>query len=187
MAIREVKKVTEQLKVAPIPPLVGGRSRCIYQIVESLGGRASLNQILKMTPASDLSKQPKDRIELRKWISSSCTSKGYLTQISEDVFGIATYEEYREITGHNRAVHLKWLAKQKKLRQKDKMSAHVEQNLSQEIMPPRAPNPTKPTGRPVGRPPKTKPVKFDFVQQYVGALLGTTTAIALFFVMLRIV
>ena len=187
MAIREVKKVTEQLNVAPIPPLVGGRSRCIYQIVESLGGRASLNQILKMTPASDLSKQPKDRIELRKWISSSCTSKGYLTQISEDVFSIATYEEYREITDHNRAVHLKWLAKQKKLRQKEKMSAHVQENLSQEIMPPRAPNPTKPTGRPVGRPPKTKPVKFDFFQQYVGALLGTTTAIALFFVMLRIV
>lgn len=187
MAIQEVKKVTQQLKIAPIPPLVGGRSRCIYQILESLGGRASLNQIFKMTPASDFAEPPKDAEELRKWISSSCTSKGYLTQISENVFSIATYEEYREVRNHNRAVHLKWLAKKKKNKLKAKMAAHVEENLSPEIMPPRAPKPTKPKSRPVGRPPLAKPVKFDFVQQYVGALLGTTTAIALFFVMLRIV
>lgn len=186
MAIQEVKNVTQQLKVSPIPPLVGGRSRCIYQIVESLGGRANLKQIFKMTPASDFAEPPKDTTELRKWISSSCTSKGYLTQISEDMFSIATYEEYREVRNHNRAVHLKWLAKQKKLRQKEKMSAHVAENLSPEIMPPRAPSPTKPKSRPV-QAPMAKPVKFDFVQQYVGALLGTTTAIALFFVMLRIV
>lgn len=186
MAIQEVKNVTQQLKIAPIPPLVGGRSRCIYQILESLGGRASLNQIFKMTPASDFAEPPKDAEELRKWISSSCTSKGYLTQISENVFSIATYEEYREVRNHNRAVHLKWLAKKKKNKLKAKMAAHVAENLSPEIMPPRAPSPTKPKSRPV-QAPMAKPVKFDFVQQYVGALLGTTTAIALFFVMLRIV
>ena len=51
------------------------------------------------------------------------------------------------------------------------------------IMPPRAPTPTKPVGRPVVKQPESSR---SFANQYLGSLLGTSVAIVLFYVIVRV-
>ena len=57
------------------------------------------------------------------------------------------------------------------------------------IMPPRAPTPTKPVGRPVVKQPEPKQPEpsTSFASQYLGSLLGTSVAIVLFYVIVRVI
>jgi len=56
-------------------------------------------------------------------------------------------------------------------------------------MPPRAPTPTKPVGRPVVKQPEPKQPEpsTSFFNQYLGSLLGTSVAIVLFYVIVRVI
>ena len=195
----KVQQIKQPQQVAPAPNGTTSRSYYLYEILDTLGGSATLEEIYAMCAGSDI-QAPASLQQLRDWISSSCVSKGYFSR--QDTKGVTNYklssiEDYQRITAHNKAMNLAWQKRKKtrKLAIKKRMATMAAKQKTQQdaqaIMPPRAPNPTKPTGRPVGRPSKAKPtpmpLKNDFIQQYVGALLGTTTAIALFFVMLRIV
>tara|TARA_B110000858_G_scaffold198227_1_gene263362 strand:- start:9619 stop:10269 length:651 start_codon:yes stop_codon:yes gene_type:complete len=214
----KVQQIKQPQQVAPAPKGTTSRSYYLYEILDTLGGSATLEEIYAMCAGSDI-QAPASLQQLRDWISSSCVSKGYFSR--QDTKGVTNYklssiEDYQRITAHNKAMNLAWqkrkkarksaikkrsatMAAKKKAQQyiKDtyvlsqQKKAYESEELARAIMPPRAPNPTKPTGRPVGRPSKAKPtpmpLKNDFIQQYVGALLGTTTAIALFFVMLKMV
>jgi len=195
----KVQQIKQPQQVAPAPKGTTSRSYYLYEILDTLGGSATLEEIYAMCAGSDI-QAPASLQQLRDWISSSCVSKGYFSR--QDTKGVTNYklssiEDYQRITAHNKAMNLAWQKRKKtrKLAIKKRMATMAAKQKTQQdaqaIMPPRAPNPTKPTGRPVGRPSKAKPtpmpLKNDFIQQYVGALLGTTTAIALFFVMLRIV
>ena len=57
------------------------------------------------------------------------------------------------------------------------------------VMPPRAPTPTKPVGRPVVKQPEPKQPEpsRSFANQYLGSLLGTSVAIILFYVIVRVI
>lgn len=222
--LRNVRKVLTEAedwddeKLAPEPVQKKSRAFKLYDIVSSLGSTATLNDIWKLIPASDLPK-PKSKQELRDWISSSCVSKGYIHKVSMDVYRIATLEEYERILARNKASAKKYTAKvnAKKLRAAKKQERDAQTTLKEEakeamlkraawkaakeeareelsvgvesIMPPRAPTPTKPVGRPVVRQPEPKQPEpsRSFANQYLGSLLGTSVAIVLFYVIVRVI
>ncbi len=222
--LRNVRKVLTEAedwddeKLAPEPMKKKSRAFYLYDIVRSLGSTATLNDIWKLIPASDLPK-PKSKQELRDWISSSCVSKGYIHKVASDVYRIATLEEYERILARNKASAKKYTAKvnAKKLRAAKKQERDAQTTLKEEakeamlkraawkaakeeareelsvgiesIMPPRAPTPTKPVGRPVVRQPEPKQPEpsRSFANQYLGSLLGTSVAIVLFYVIVRVI
>ena len=222
--LRNVRKVLTEAedwddeKLAPEPVQKKSRAFKLYDIVSSLGSTATLNDIWKLVPASDLPK-PKSKQELRDWISSSCVSKGYIHKVASDVYRIATLEEYERILARNKASAKKYTAKvnAKKLRDAKKQERDAQTTLKEEaketmlkqaawkaakeeareelsvgiesIMPPRAPTPTKPVGRPVVRQPEPKQPEpsRSFANQYLGSLLGTSVAIVLFYVIVRVI
>jgi len=171
-------------------------------------GTTTLNDIWKLIPASDLPR-PKNKQVLRDWISSSGVSKGYIYKVSTDVYRIATLQEYERILARNKTANKKYAvkAKAKKLRvarqeaKKQELVAQesilarnkaVQKRLSvgiESVTPPRAPTPTKPVGRPVVRQPEPKQPKpsTSFFNQYLGSLLGTSVAIVLFYVIVRVI
>ena len=213
-----IKGLEAEEKLAPEPMKKKSRAFYLYDIVRSLGGTTTLNDIWKLTPASDLTK-PKNKRELREWISSSCVSKGYIHKVASDVYRIATLEEYERILARNKASAKKYTAKvnAKKLRDAKKQERAAQTTLKEEakeimlkqaawkaskeeareelsvgiesIMPPRAPTPTKPVGRPVVRQPEPKQPEpsRSFANQYLGSLLGTSVAIVLFYVIVRVI
>ena len=222
--LRNVRKVLTEAedwddeKLAPEPMKKKSRAFYLYDIVRSLGSTATLNDIWKLIPASDLPK-PKSKQELRDWISSSCVSKGYIHKVASDVYRIATLEEYERILARNRTSAKKYTArvKAKELRAAKKQERDAQTTLKEEaketmlkqaawkaakeeareelsvgiesIMPPRAPTPTKPVGRPVVRQPEPKQPEpsRSFANQYLGSLLGTSVAIVLFYVIVRVI
>ena len=213
-----IKGLESEDKLAPEPVQKKSRAFKLYDIVSSLGSTATLNDIWKLIPASDLPK-PKSKQELRDWISSSCVSKGYIRKVASDVYRIATLEEYERILARNKASAKKYTAKvnAKKLRDAKKQERDAQTTLKEEakeamlkraawkaakeeareelsveiesIMPPRAPTPTKPVGRPVVRQPEPKQPEpsRSFTDQYLGSLLGTSVAIVLFYVIVRVI
>ncbi len=213
-----IKGLEAEEKLAPEPMKKKSRAFYLYDIVRSLGGTTTLNDIWKLTPASDLTK-PKNKRELREWISSSCVSKGYIHKVASDVYRIATLEEYERILARNRTSAKKYTArvKAKELRAAKKQERDAQTTLKEEaketmlkqaawkaakeeareelsvgiesIMPPRAPTPTKPVGRPVVRQPEPKQPEpsRSFANQYLGSLLGTSVAIVLFYVIVRVI
>ena len=213
-----IKGLESEDKLAPEPVQKKSRAFKLYDIVSSLGSTATLNDIWKLIPASDLPK-PKSKRELRDWISSSCVSKGYIRKVSMDVYRIATLEEYERILARNKASAKKYTAKvnAKKLRDAKKQERDAQTTLKEQaketmlkqaawkaakeeareelsvgiesIMPPRAPTPTKPVGRPVVRQPEPKQPEpsRSFANQYLGSLLGTSVAIVLFYVIVRVI
>jgi hypothetical protein len=213
-----IKGLEAEEKLAPEPMKKKSRAFYLYDIVRSLGGTTTLNDIWKLTPASDLTK-PKNKRELREWISSSCVSKGYIHKVASDVYRIATLEEYERILARNRTSAKKYTArvKAKELRAAKKQERDAQTTLKEEaketmlkqaawkaakeeareelsvgiesVMPPRAPTPTKPVGRPVVRQPEPKQPEpsRSFANQYLGSLLGTSVAIVLFYVIVRVI
>ena len=213
-----IKGLEAEEKLAPEPMKKKSRAFYLYDIVRSLGGTTTLNDIWKLTPASDLTK-PKNKRELREWISSSCVSKGYIHKVASDVYRIATLEEYERILARNRTSAKKYTArvKAKELRAAKKQERDAQTTLKEEaketmlkqaawkaakeeareelsvgiesVMPPRAPTPTKPVGRPVVRQPEPKQPEpsRSFANQYLGSLLGTSVAIILFYVIVRVI
>ena len=213
-----IKGLEAEEKLAPEPMKKKSRAFYLYDIVRSLGGTTTLNDIWKLTPASDLTK-PKNKRELREWISSSCVSKGYIHKVASDVYRIATLEEYERILARNRTSAKKYTAriKAKEQRATKKQERDAQTTLKEEaketmlkqaawkaakeeareelsvgiesVMPPRAPTPTKPVGRPVVRQPEPKQPEpsRSFANQYLGSLLGTSVAIVLFYVIVRVI
>ena len=213
-----IKGLEAEEKLAPEPMKKKSRAFYLYDIVRSLGGTTTLNDIWKLTPASDLTK-PKNKRELREWISSSCVSKGYIHKVASDVYRIATLEEYERILARNRTSAKKYTAriKAKEQRAAKKQERDAQTTLKEEaketmlkqaawkaakeeareelsvgiesVMPPRAPTPTKPVGRPVVRQPEPKQPEpsRSFANQYLGSLLGTSVAIVLFYVIVRVI
>ena len=217
-----IKGLEAEDKLAPEPVQKKSRAFKLYDIVSSLGSTATLNDIWKLIPASDLPK-PKSKRELRDWISSSCVSKGYIRKVASDVYRIATLEEYERILARNKASAKKYTAKvnAKKLRAANREAKKQERDAQttlkeqaketmlkqaawkaakeeareelsvgiESIMPPRAPTPTKPVGRPVVRQPEPKQPEpsRSFANQYLGSLLGTSVAIVLFYVIVRVI
>ena len=192
-ALTEAEDWGAEEKLAPEPIKKKSRAFYLYDIVRSLGGTATLNDIWKLVPASDLA-MPKKKQELRDWVSSSCVSKGYVHKVASDVYRIATLEEYERILARNKASAKKYTAKvnAKKLRaarREAKKQVTTQSVGIESIMPPRAPTPTKPVGRPVVKQPEPKqpPPSTPFVNQYLGSLLGTSVAIMLFYVIVRVI
>ena len=186
-------------KLAPEPMKKKSRAFYLYDIVRSLGGTTTLNDIWKLTPASDLTK-PKNKRELRDWISSSCVSKGYIHKVASDVYRIATLEEYERILARNKASAKKYTArvkakelraarKEAKREAKEQATRNATSVGIESVMPPRAPTPTKPVGRPVVKQPEPKQPEpsRSFANQYLGSLLGTSVAIVLFYVIVRVI
>ena len=180
-------------KLAPEPKQRGSRSFYLYDIVRSLGGTATLNDIWKLIPASDLP-MPKKKQELRDWISSSGVSKGYIYKVSMDVYRITTLQEYERIIARNKATAKKYAAKVKAkelraVKREAKKQATAQSVEIESVMPPRAPAPTKPVGRPVVKQPEPKQPEpsRSFANQYLGSLLGTSVAIVLFYVIVRVI
>ena len=188
-----IKGLEAEEKLAPEPMKKKSRAFYLYDIVRSLGGTTTLNDIWKLTPASDLTK-PKNKRELREWISSSCVSKGYIHKVASDVYRIATLEEYERILARNRASAKKYTARVKAeelraARKEAKKQVTTQSVEIESIMPPRAPTPTKPVGRPVVKQPEPKQPEpsRSFANQYLGSLLGTSVAIILFYVIVRVI
>ena len=107
-----IKGLEAEEKLAPEPMKKKSRAFYLYDIVRSLGGTTTLNDIWKLIPASDLA-MPRKKKELRDWISSSCVSKGYIHKVASDVYRIATLEEYERILARNKASAKKYTARMK--------------------------------------------------------------------------
>ena len=188
-----IKGLEAEEKLAPEPMKKKSRAFYLYDIVRSLGGTTTLDDIWKLIPASDLA-MPRKKKELRDWISSSCVSKGYIHKVASDVYRIATLEEYERILARNKASAKKYTAKVKakalRVARKEAKKQVTAQSVGVEsIMPPRAPTPTKPVGRPVVKQPEPKQPEpsRSFANQYLGSLLGTSVAIVLFYVIVRVI
>ena len=196
-------------RLAPEPIQKKSRAFHLYDIVRTLGGgitkrefywgTTTLNDIWKLIPASDLPR-PKNKQVLRDWISSSGVSKGYIYKVSTDVYRIATLQEYDSIKFRNSVANKKYAAriKARELRvarreARRETKKQVTRNATsvgiESVMPPRAPTPTKPVGRPVVRQPEPKQpeTSTSFFNQYLGSLLGTSVAIVLFYVIVRVI
>ena len=192
-----IKGLEAEEKLAPEPMKKKSRAFYLYDIVRSLGGTTTLNDIWKLIPASDLA-MPRKKKELRDWISSSCVSKGYIHKVASDVYRIATLEEYERILARNKASAKKYTAR---IKAKEQRAANREAKREAEeqatrnatvvvlesVMPPRAP--TKPVSRPVVKQPEPKQPEpsRSFANQYLGSLLGTSVAIILFYVIVRVI
>ena len=196
-------------RLAPEPIQKKSRAFYLYDIVRTLGGgitkrefywgTTTLNDIWKLIPASDLPK-PKNKQELRDWISSSGISKGYIYKVSMDLYRITTLQEYESIIARNKATAKKYAAriKAKELRiakkearreAKEQVTRNATPVGIENVMPPRAPTPTKPVGKPFVKQPEPKQPEpsTSFSNQYLGSLLGTSVAIVLFYVIVRVV
>ena len=167
---------TEQFAPHPMKP--DSRTSHLYDILSSLSGSATLTEIWRMVPASDLEPKPKNKQELRKWLSSSGTSKGYLTKTKKDHYRIATLEEYKTVFERNRASFRKYEAKKK--RREARAAAALQSSKAA------TPNPV--AKQPVVKQPVVKQpnTSSQFVREYLGALLGTSCAIVLFYVILKL-
>ena len=185
--------------LAPEPIQKKSRAFYLYDIVRNLGDGATLNDIWKVIPASYLPR-PKNKQVLRDWISSSGVSKGYIHKVSMDVYRIATLQEYESIKFRNTETAKKYAAKLKakelriaKKEARREAKEQVTRNATpvgiESVMPPRAPTPTKPVGRPVVKQPEPKQPEpsTSFFNQYLGSLLGTSVAIVLFYVIVRVI
>jgi len=196
-------------RLAPEPIQKKSRAFHLYDIVRTLGGgitkrefywgTTTLNDIWKLIPASDLPR-PKNKQVLRDWISSSGVSKGYIYKVSTDVYRIATLQEYERILARNKTANKKYAAKLKakelriaKKEARREAKEQVTRNATpvgiENVMPPRAPTPTKPVGKPFVKQPEPKQPEpsTSFFNQYLGSLLGTSVAIVLFYVIVRVI
>lgn len=117
MALQTVPTAMAGKEKGPAPIQPKSRAYGLYSILDTLGGRASLRQISKLIPASDVP-PPKNLQELRDWLSSSCTSKGYMVKVEYDVYRLATKEEYDACKKHNLKVNRKWAARTRKAQQR---------------------------------------------------------------------
>lgn len=182
-------------RLAPEPKKKGSRAFKLYDVVRSIGDPATLNDIWKLIPASDLSK-PRNKQELRDWVSSSGVSKGYIHKMAPDVYRIATLQEYEGIVARNTETASKYRTKvkAKELRAarkeaKEQATRNATSVGVESVMPPRAPTPTKPVSKPVVKQPEPKQPEpsTSFANQYLGSLLGTSVAIILFYVIVRVI
>jgi len=186
-------------ELAPEPTQKGSRAFKLYEIVRSFENFATLNDVWKLIPASDLP-MPKNKQVLRDWVSSSGVSKGYIHKTATDVYRIASLQEYEDIKFRNSVANKKYAAriKARELRvarreARRETKKQVTRNATsvgiESVMPPRAPTPTKPVGRPVVRQPEPKQpeTSTSFFNQYLGSLLGTSVAIVLFYVIVRVI
>lgn len=186
-------------RLAPKPKKKGSRAFKLYDVVRSIGDPATLNDIWKLIPASDLPK-PRNKQELRDWVSSSGVSKGYIHKVAADVYRIATLQEYEGIVARNTETAKKYAARvkakelraaRKEAKREAKEQARTTTRFGdvESVMPPRAPTPTKPVGRPVVKQPEPKQPEpsTSFANQYLGSLLGTSVAIILFYVIVRVI
>ena len=209
-------------ELAPEPTQKGSRAFKLYEIVRSFENFATLNDVWKLIPASDLP-MPKNKQVLRDWVSSSGVSKGYIHKTATDVYRIASLQEYEDIKFRNSVANKKYAARIKARelrvanREAKKQERDAQTTLKEEaketmlkqaawkaakeeareelsvgiesVMPPRAPTPTKPVGRPVVRQPEPKQpeTSTSFFNQYLGSLLGTSVAIVLFYVIVRLI
>lgn len=204
-------------KLAPAPMRRGSRAFKLYDIVSSIGARATLNDIWKLIPASDLPK-PRNKRELRDWLSSSCVSKGYVHKVAVDVYRIATLQEYEGIVARNKASAKKYTARIKAKEQRaarkeakrevkeqartttrfgDVKQTTLEEQAKETMLKQAAWTAAKEKAREgleseregvsspssVPQPPPSTP----FINQYLGSLLGTSVAIVLFYVIVRVI
>ena len=170
---------TEQLAPHPMKP--DSRTAHLYDLLSSLGGKATLTEMWRMVPASDLAPKPKNKEELRRWLSSSGTSKGYITKIKKDYYRIATLEEYKTVFERNRATFRKYEAKKKR-----REARAAAKTAAKTATPAPAPNPV--VKQPVVKQPVVEQsnTSSQFAREYLGALLGTSCAIVLFYVILKV-
>lgn len=166
---------TEQF--APRPAKATSRSAHLYDILSSLGGSATLAEMWKIVPASDLQPKPKNKQQLRYWLSQSGTSKGYIVRPKKDRYRLATSEEHRTVVEKNRESARRFVAKKK--RQEARAAAKT-------ATPAPAPNPV--VKQPVVKQPVVEQsnTSSQFAREYLGALLGTSCAIVLFYVILKL-
>jgi len=162
---------TEQL--APRPVKATSRSAHLYDIMSSLGGDATLTEIWKMVPASDLKTRPKNKQQLRDWLSQSGTSKGYLVRVRKDYYRLAKLEEYDAVIARNKDTARRYKAK------KDRQEARAAAKAA-------ASNPV--AKQPVVEQPVVEQpnISSQFAREYLGALLGTSCAIVLFYMILKV-
>lgn len=169
---------TEQL--APRPAKATSRSAHLYDILSSLGGSATLAGMWKIVPASDLQPKPKNKQQLRYWLSQSGTSKGYIVRPKKDQYRLATSEEHRTVVEKNRESARRFIAKKK--RQEARAAAKAA-----------TPAPSPVVKQPVVEQSVVKQsvveqpnTSSQFAREYLGALLGTSCAIVLFYVILKL-
>ena len=167
---------TEQLAPHPMKP--DSRTAHLYDLLSSLGGKATLTEMWRMVPASDLDPKPKNKEELRKWLSSSGTSKGYITKIKKDYYRIATLEEYKTVFERNRATFRKYDAKKKRREARAAAKAAASNPVVKQPV----------VKQPVVKQPVVEQsnTSSQFAREYLGALLGTSCAIVLFYVILKL-
>lgn len=169
----------EAVSMAPRSAKGNSRSAGLYDIMQSLGNKATLNQIWAMIPASDLDR-PKNKQQLREWIGRSATSKGYFVKIKKDHYRMSTKEEYDRQARRNQAALDRYRGRPQRVntqREKQepvqptvqKVERQVERQIERQAPPLQQTTP----------PPQ-------FAQQYLGALLGTTCAIVLFYMVLKV-
>ncbi len=167
MGVTQIKRHSQEL--APVPPRVSGRAHQLYQIMDALGGEATLAQVHRMVPAVDM-KQPKNRIELRGWVSSSCLSKGYWTRIGDDKYRISTLAEYKKVKAHN--TKKAEIYRKRTFTAQSKLADNLRANVSEhKILEPL---------------PVLKHQRSDFVHQYLGSLIGTSMALVIFYAVMRL-
>lgn len=171
MGVTQIKRHSQEL--APVPPRVSGRAHQLYQVMDALGGEATLAQVHRMIPAVDM-KQPKNRVELRAWVSSSCLSKGYWTRIGDDKYRISTLAEYKKIKVHNTKK-----ADAYRLRRTSSV-ADAQSELTENL---RAAVSEYKTLEPLTA---LKQKRSDFVHQYLGSLIGTSMALVIFYAVMRL-
>ena len=200
-------------KLAPEPKKKGSRAFKLYDVVRSIGDPATLNDIWKLIPASDLPK-PRNKQELRDWVSSSGVSKGYIHKVAADVYRIATLQEYEGIVARNKASAKKYTARIKAKEQRaarkeakeqartttrfgDVKQTTLEEQAKETMLKQAAWTAAKEKAREgleseregvsspssVPQPPPSTP----FINQYLGSLLGTSVAIVLFYVIVRVI
>ena len=138
-------------ELAPEPTQKGSRAFKLYEIVRSFENFATLNDVWKLIPASDLP-MPKNKQVLRDWVSSSGVSKGYIHKTATDVYRIASLQEYEDIKFRNSVANKKYAAriKARELRvarreARRETKKQVTRNATsvgiESVMPPRAPTP----------------------------------------------
>ena len=202
---------TEQF--APRPAKATSRSAHLYDILSSLGGSATLAGIWKIVPASDLQPKPKNKQQLRYWLSQSGTSKGYIVKTKKDQYRLATPEEHRAVAERNRESARKFIAKKK--RQAVRAAAKAMPVVQKEIIlePPVQDNTLREKAeesvlrqrawaeakkeakeelaveRKDVSSPSSVPLptpNTPFVNQYLGSLIGTSVAIVLFYLVTKL-
>jgi len=198
---------------APTPIKRTSRSYYLYEIIRSLGGTATLNEMYKMIPASDMAK-PKNKQQLRDWISSSATSKGYIVRLAKDKYRVATLEEYDAVVVRNKRahkVHKNKIEAKKRREEKKQAMPTVQKEITLEppvqddllrekakesVLRQRAWAEAKKEAKEelaVERKDVSSPSSVPlptpntpFVNQYLGSLIGTSVAIVLFYLVTKL-